>query len=256
MSPESNGVTLHRRRRTLGFNDNGYRGWQVQEEPLECRPEKIGMVLCDVWDNHWCRGANERMNELLPRMAQTVSSARKKGISIIHAPSDTIDYYEGTPARLRIQRIPRTTPPPEVQRDDPPLPIDSSDGGPDTKDNPGDVNQRVWTRQHPAIEIDQKRDVISDDGEEIYSYLRHCSIESVVIVGVHTNMCILGRPFAIKQMVRWGQDIMLCRDLTDSMYNPAMPPYVPHTEGTRLVVEYIEKFWCPSIESEDLVREA
>ena len=38
-----------------------------------------------------------------------------------------------------------------------------------------------------------------------------------------------------------------------AMYNPAMPLYVSHDEGTRLVVEYIEKFWCPSVASEDLM---
>jgi hypothetical protein len=40
--------------------------------------------------------------------------------------------------------------------------------------------------------------------------------------------------------------IALIRDLTDALYNPARPPYVSHEEGTRLVVEYIEKFWCPT----------
>ena len=48
--------------------------------------------------------------------------------------------------------------------------------------------------------------------------------------------------------------MVLVRDLTDAMYNPAMPPYVSHNEGTRLVIEYIEKFWCPSISSNDLVE--
>ncbi|MBU8913431.1 MAG: hypothetical protein KOO61_05360, partial [Spirochaetales bacterium] len=153
---------------------------------------------------------------------------------------------------VRIQSVPRWTPPAEVRRDNPPPPVDASDGGSDTEDNPGAVNQRLWTRQHPAIEIDQQRDVISDDGVEVYSYLRHMRIDSVIILGVHTNMCILGRSFAIRQMVRWGQDIMVCRDLTDAMYNPAMPPYVSHARGTDLVIEYIEKFWCPSIESIDL----
>jgi hypothetical protein len=43
------------------------------------------------------------------------------------------------------------------------------------------------------------------------------------------------------------------RDLTDAMYNPAMRPYVSHAEGTRLVIEYIEKFWCPSVESAQLI---
>jgi nicotinamidase-related amidase len=86
----------------------------------------------------------------------------------------------------------------------------------------------------------------------VYSYLRHQGIEQLLIMGVHTNMCVLNRSFAIKQMVRWGVDVTLVRDLTDTMYNPAMPPYVSHAEGTRLVVEYVEKFWCPTIHSQDL----
>jgi hypothetical protein len=72
-------------------------------------------------------------------------------------------------------------------------------------------------------------------------------------MGVHTNMCVLNRSFAIKQMVRWGIDVILVRDLTDAMYNPALSPYVSHDEGTRLVVAYIEKLWCPTIHSRDLV---
>jgi hypothetical protein len=65
-------------------------------------------------------------------------------------------------------------------------------------------------------------------------------------------MCVLGRSFAIRAMVRRGVETALIRDLTDTMYNPAMPPYVSHDEGTRLVIEYIEKFWCPTVGSEEL----
>jgi hypothetical protein len=36
------------------------------------------------------------------------------------------------------------------------------------------------------------------------------------------------------------------------MYNPGMPPYVSHDEGTALVVEYIEKFYSPTIDSSQL----
>jgi hypothetical protein len=38
------------------------------------------------------------------------------------------------------------------------------------------------------------------------------------------------------------------------MYNPAMPPYVSHEQGTRLVVEYIEKFLCPTVKSGDIIK--
>lgn len=54
-------------------------------------------------------------------------------------------------------------------------------------------------------------------------------------------------------MVRWGMPIALIRDVTDTLYNPARPPYVSHEEGTRLVVAYIEKFWCPTVSSDDLL---
>ena len=47
----------------------------------------------------------------------------------------------------------------------------------------------------------------------------------------------------------------LLRDLTDTMYNPALPPYVDHQEGTRLVVEFIEKFWCPTVHSRDILAD-
>ena len=47
---------------------------------------------------------------------------------------------------------------------------------------------------------------------------------------------------------------VLVRDVTDAQYNPERAPYVSHGRGTELVVEYIERHWCPSILSEDLLK--
>ena len=33
-------------------------------------------------------------------------------------------------------------------------------------------------------------------------------------------MCVLGRPFGIRQMVHLGKNVALMRDMTDTMYNP------------------------------------
>ena len=110
-----------------------------------------------------------------------------------------------------------------------------------------------WTRQHPAIEIDQSQDAISDQGRELHNLYRQRNINQLLIMGVHTNMCVLHRTFAIKAMVRWGLEIALIRDLTDTMYNPAEKPYVSHEEGTQLVIGFIEKFWCPTLTSDDLL---
>ena len=79
------------------------------------------------------------------------------------------------------------------------------------------------------------------------------SLDRLLILGVHTNMCVLHRSFGIKQMVKWGVNIALVRDLTDTMYNPASRPYVSHAAGTQLVVSYIEQFWCPTVDSTDLL---
>ena len=110
-----------------------------------------------------------------------------------------------------------------------------------------------WTRQHAGIEIDQAQDVISDSGRDLYAVYQARGVRHVLIMGVHTNMCVLHRTFAIKQLVRWGVDVALLRDLTDTMYNPARPPYVGHEEGTRLVVGFIEKHWCGTVESDVLL---
>jgi hypothetical protein len=145
-------------------------------------------------------------------------------------------------------------PPPQLlEHPDPPLPIDDSDEGSDTGET---ESKRVWSKQHAAITIDQSRDVISDSGEEIYSYMQQQDIIQLAIMGVHTNMCVLNRSFGIKQMVRWGIDVVLVRDLTDTMYNPAMPPYVSHHEGTHLVIAFIEKHWCPTITSGDFTKQS
>lgn len=228
---------------------DGYNVWCQKRSETLWQAHKTGLILCDIWDRHWCRGACERLEAMLDRMNSVVETCRNEGVLIIHAPSGTMDYYADHPARLRVSEAHAIEPPVDREHPDPPLPVDASDDGADTGET---EPEGVWQRQHPAIRIDEDKDIISDDGKTIYSYLKHQQIDHVLIMGVHTNMCVLHRSFGIKQMVRWGMDIALIKDLTDTMYNPAMPPYVSHEEGTRLVVEYIEKFWCPTIESSDL----
>ena len=58
--------------------------------------------------------------------------------------------------------------------------------------------------------------------------------------------------YAIRQMVKLGKNVALMRDLTDTMYNPERPPGVSHFEGTELVIEHVDKYWCPSFLSIDI----
>lgn len=210
---------------------------------------QTAVLLCDVWDDHWCRSAARRCDALAHKMAPVANAARARGAQIIHAPSDCMAFYEGTPQRARMQQAPTAEPvlgPPMVE---PPLPIDDSDGGCD--DLPSCPVHRAWTRQHPAIPI-AAGDGVSDSGTEVVNLLRQQGISTLLILGVHTNMCVLKRSFGIRQMLRWGMRCVLVRDLTDTMYNPRMAPFVPHEQGTEQVVAHIETYLCPSILSDDL----
>ena len=107
--------------------------------------------------------------------------------------------------------------------------------------------------QHPDIDI-IGYDGISDSGQEIFNFLEQEHRKNIVLMGVHTNMCVLGRPFGIRQQKYLGKNVVLCRDLTDALYDPRDKPYVSHARGLELVVEHIEKYWCPSILGDCLTR--
>ena len=83
--------------------------------------------------------------------------------------------------------------------------------------------------------------------------MRQRGITNVIVMGVHENMCIVNRPFGIRQMVYQGQNVVLMRDMTDTMYDPQQKPYVDHFTGTDLMTWHIEKYWCPTITSDQII---
>jgi nicotinamidase-related amidase len=245
-SAETGGRHLALRSRVAPFRGSGE--WSEVRVDYEFEPAKSAIIVCDMWDQHWCRGANRRVAELARRLEPVLENARAKGITIVHAPSDTMGFYAQMPQRQRILSLPSLGPPKEIEISAPPLPIDDSGGGCDTA---GDREHRVWTSEQAILKI-APEDYISDNGREIYNLLRSRGIRTVFYTGVHTNMCILNRTFAIKQMTRWGMHCILLRDLTDAMYGPQDAHHVSHQAGTELVIEYIEKYWSPTALSGDL----
>lgn len=224
--------------------------WREAKVDYQFEPKKSALIICDMWDKHWCRGANVRVAALVKKLEPVLAAARQKGVTIIHAPSETMDFYAKAPQRKRMIELPLVAPPAELEVKAPELPIDDSDGGCDTA---GDKEHRVWSSENSGLKI-APEDYISDNGQEIYNLLRSRGVETVFYSGVHTNMCILNRTFAIKQMTKWGMRCILLRDLTDAMYGPQDAPHVTHEQGTELVIEYIEKYWAPTAVSGDLVK--
>jgi nicotinamidase-related amidase len=237
----------------------------IVNKTVSWEPQKTALIIVDMWDDHWCKGAARRVVELAGPMNKFVAAARNRGVFVVHCPSTCVDFYAGTPARQRAMEAPFAKPPitlattqrwgtawcwPDESRE-PELPIDDSDMGCDCDETCKIMEP--WKRQIATIEIDDTRDAITDNGQELYNLFAARGIENVMICGVHLNMCVLGRPFAIRQLVHLDKNVVLVRDLTDTMYNHRMKPFVDHFAGTDLVIEHVEKYWCPSIESTDLV---
>lgn len=242
-------LVLPLRTRVETFKGSGVWDEVVVRKELPAR--ETAVILCDVWDKHWCKNATRRCDALARKMAPVVAALRARGVLVIHAPSDCMDFYRDTPQRKRMLTLARVKPPAPRAIVEAPLPIDDSDGGCD--DDPPAKFFKAWTRQHPAITI-APEDAVSDNGAEVYSLLARRGIKNLLVMGVHTNMCVLNRTFAIKQMTKWGVRCVLVRDLTDAMYNPKQRPFVAHDEGTARVIRHIEKYWCPSVLSADLLK--
>ncbi|MCH2129962.1 MAG: isochorismatase family protein [Pirellulaceae bacterium] len=246
--------------------------FHVTRQAVNWSPQQTAVIICDMWDLHSCLNATRRGAEMVPRMNKFVANARARGVTIIHAPSSCMAAYDGHPARRNTESVPMAQDlprdikkwcyviPSEEQGE---YPIDQSDGGDD--DEPaahaawakkladmGRNPKEPWKSQVDALQI-QSGDFISDEGDRIWSILEHRNVSNVILVGVHTNMCVLGRPFGLRQMAKNGKNVVLVRDLTDTMYNPRMPPYVSHFSGTDFIVHHIEKFVCPTITSDQLL---
>ena len=236
-------------------------------------PEETAIIVCDVWDLHHCLNAVRRLEQFAPRLNAVLNEARSRGVTIIHSPSDCMPAYEGHAARLRAVDAPKAAwVPHEVgswcsvipTEERAAYPIDQSDGGEDDDPeehakwaaqlqalgrNPG----TPWKTQSKLITIDEDRDFISDRGDEVWNVLESRGIKNVILTGVHLNMCVLGRPFGLRQMARNGKNVVLMRDMTDVMYSPKSWPYVSHLTAIDLVVSHVERFVCPTISSDQII---
>jgi len=237
------------------------------------KAEETAVIVCDMWDLHHCLNAVRREAEFGPRLNEVLSEARRRGATIIHAPSGCMAAYADHPARTRAINTPKAkTIPDEINQwckkipseERGKYPIDQSNGGEDddleehaawAKElaSKGRNPKAPWKSQADFITIDPKQDFISDQGDEVWSILEAKGIKNVILTGVHTNMCVLGRPFGLRQMAQNDKNVVLMRDMTDTMYDPNSWPYVSHFSGTDLIISHIEKFVCPTVTSDQFI---
>jgi nicotinamidase-related amidase len=239
----------------VATNSNDYK---IVKEKQEWDPAKTAIIICDMWDHHWCKGASARVAEMAPHMNKVLNIARTKGMLIVHSPSDCMKYYADYPQRKAALQYSRQDDKYEdgtnqlPSEKDAVWPIDQSNGG--CNDTPRCEEGNPWTKEIDLLEI-KENDVISDSGPELVRMFKDKGINRVILMGVHTNMCVIARPFGLRNMSSYGMNVALMRDLTDAMYDSRQSPFVNHFEGLGLMVEYIEKYIAPTVLSTDLTGE-
>lgn len=217
-------------------------------------PSKTAIIVIDMWNDHYCLSSARRVAEMAPTMNEVLKIARQMGMFVIHAPSGCMDFYKDTPQRRCAEDAPFVKALVEFKwnnfnPDQEGYLEPNLEKGGCSCDTPEPCRSgfKAFERQIKIIEI-KTEDAISDDGQEIYNLLKNRSIETTVIMGVHTNVCVLGRPFGIRQMVYLGENVILCRDLTDSHHRDPGK----HFEGLARIIEHVEKYWCPTITSDQI----
>jgi len=147
-------LPLHARTRVEVAPNTGR--YHAIPKDLTIDPKKTALVICDMWDKHWCTAATSRVAELAPRINEVANTARAKGVLIIHCPSDTMDFYKDHPGRKLAQAAPKVEPKVPLERwckldekREGKLPVDDADGG----CHGGEKSYKAWKSQHPAIEI-------------------------------------------------------------------------------------------------------
>jgi nicotinamidase-related amidase len=181
--------------------------------PRDWTIAQAAVVVCDMWDTTHCVRAARRVDAMAPRMNAVLHELRARGALIVHAPDACMDAYADTPARRRA--------------------IDTPFHG---------------SRQTPHLDI-APADVVTDDGQEFHNVLEARGIRDVLLMGVHLNICLLSRPYGIRQLVYWGRRPVLCRDLTDAFHrDPRGLRW-----GLDRMVAHVERRRCPTVTSDQLV---
>ncbi|MDR1141354.1 MAG: chitobiase/beta-hexosaminidase C-terminal domain-containing protein, partial [Planctomycetaceae bacterium] len=211
---------------------------------VELKPAKTAIIVVDMWNYHWCMTASERVAAMVPRMNVVLDAARQQGMQVIWNPSDVVTAYAGCPQYERAIAVEHQKTP-DKQKD---ISVKFTarvgscmcGSGLPCKVNYG------WDGMNSDLVIGEN-DLFSSSTDEIYSLLTERGITDIIYMGVHTNMCVFGKPGALSKMWNAGFRCFLARDLNDAFtnYNPAAG-YTPD-KGTTEINENLQKGGVPCI---------
>jgi nicotinamidase-related amidase len=215
---------------------------RIAVERTTIEPSRVGIVVVDMWNYHWCKTAAMRVGSLVPRMNRVLDAARAMGMTVMLCPSDVVDNYVGWTQRERIFAMPRFEVPPLLTIE---CPKPQDPGGCACGRERCVVNYG-WDGMHADLKI-AGDDLMPDTLEDVYSLCRQRGLTHLIYCGVHTQVCLLGKPMGLRNLKAAGLSCILARDLTDAHpgYDPARA-FTPDL-NTSQVVEHFERYLAPSV---------
>lgn len=214
---------------------------------------KVGIVIVDPWNYHWCMTACERVSAMVPRWNRALEVGRKMGMPVIWVPSDVLGSYSGYPQRERalgmeLLSVPIVQEMPQAKFT---APYGKCMCGPGINCKPNYGHDGM----NPDLKIADD-DYIASSTEEVYTLLKQKQITHVIYMGLHTNVCLYGKPGALKFLWQTGLKCMVARDIND-----AFTAYDPETgynldQGTGQIDDDLERAGIPLINVADEWKKA
>ena len=251
-------LNLTLRKQTLAKDTKGMFYWKVVETPVQWRADETMLIIIDMWNKHWCSNGAGAVREMLPWFNDVVQHARNLGVQIIHSPTEpAMGPYYSHPAYKYMATFPLVPLPAGTSHAEYPMPLNVDDQG---ANGPvldvGTAANGYAQVEGIAIVFEENgpKDGICEPLQPVWNLMQARGIRHVIITGTAANMCVMGKSLGIRNLVCHDIEVVAAWDMTRPMYNPASPPYVNMPEATRMMAEYYEKFWCPTITGEQILK--
>ena len=217
---------------------------------LTIDPHKIGIVIVDPWNYHWCMTWTEQAGGMTPRINKALSGARKLGMSMLWGPTDAAGMFAGWPQRQRAMAVPYL-PVPNVRKANCPWTVPWGD----CLCGPGlaCVVNYGWDGMDPRLEIAESDWIVSGT-QELHSLCRAKGITLLIYFGGATNICLTGKDVGLGPLYAAGLDAVFARDLAFAwtQYDPAKG-YTP-TTGNAQAADDLERAGIPTVVFVDELR--
>lgn len=243
---------------------------EIQKVFEDVPSRKIGVIVMDVWDQHWCKSWTNREAALIPKMNEFLNIARENGIHIIFSPSDVANFYNNYLQRKAVLEMPelqekvfpsvsRLMKMPSEQRVEyknkkyfhgtiyearntpdltyegyPPLPPFAHTGGCECGPSRPCVEGRAWTSQNKDLVIAENDFIVEGNSQnEIVNLCEYLELTHLFYIGGAGNMCLTWtRENSMINMANRGLKPIILEDLILSISGSGYNPDTKQIDNT------------------------